>query len=68
MAKAKADKEKAMQAKYGQAEPTDADYLDPATNKFDLAALQAGCPPGVNPRNKPGYLSNEDFESAFKMT
>jgi villin 1/advillin len=34
---------------------------------FPLAELQAGIPPGVDPKAKENYLSDEDFQAAFAM-
>jgi len=47
--------------------PPAAGYLDPTANRFPLADLQAGAPPGVDPKNRELYLSDEDFKKAFKM-
>lgn len=43
-------------------------FLDPETNKFDLADLQKGIPEGVEPSKKELYLSDEQFVSALGMT
>ena len=35
---------------------------------FSLAELKAGVPPGVDPREKEKYLSDEEFNSVFRMS
>ena len=42
-------------------------YLDPATNKFDLETLKSSFPEGVEPSKKEMYLEPAVFESTFGM-
>jgi hypothetical protein len=56
MAKLAAEKKAYAEAKYGVKEDTN--FLDPATNKFDIEVLKKGIPVGVNPRSKELYLSD----------
>lgn len=57
MAKIAAEKKAAADAKYGKKEVTD--FLDAATNKFDIEVLKKGIPEGVDPKAKETYLSDE---------
>ena len=43
-------------------------FLNPSTNKFPLAELKSSFPPGVKGSHKEAYLSDEDFQTAFKMS
>ena len=42
-------------------------YLDPKTNKFDVAILKSTFPEGVDPAIKEQYLTPEQFKIAFGM-
>ena len=64
MAKIEADKKAAMEAKYGKKESK---FLDFSTNKFDYETLKKGIPEGVDPQNKPAYLSDDEFQTVFGM-
>jgi hypothetical protein len=59
MAKLAAEKKAYAEAKYGKQE--ESNFLDAATNKFDIEVLKKGIPEGVNPRSKETYLSDEQF-------
>ena len=41
------------------AAPQSGGCLDPSSNKFDIEILRTSIPPGVDPKNKQAYLSQE---------
>lgn len=43
------------------------EFLDPKTNKFQLAELQNNVPKGVNSQRRQDYLDDKTFEQVFKM-
>lgn len=45
-----------------------AGYKDPVENQMSYADLKGIFPPGVKPDKKEQYLSDEEFESLFKMS
>jgi len=42
-------------------------YAKPGSKSFTIDELKAGCPAGVDPKNKELYLSDSDFQAAFGM-
>ena len=42
--------------------------MNPTTNKFPYSELKSTFPTGVKGSHKEAYLSDEEFESVFKMS
>lgn len=54
-------------AKPVSANPFDG-FLDPTTNKFAFADLKGQFPAGVKGNKKEAYLTDQEFETVFKLT
>lgn len=43
-------------------------FLSPATNKFPYVVLKASFPEGIMGSHKEAYLSDEEFQTVFKIS
>lgn len=57
-----------QEAKKQAAESTQKKFENPTNKFFDIETLKKTFPEGVDPTKKEQYLSDQDFESVFKMT